>query len=119
MIIVKGHARMPPEEIERLRPGLTRFIEETRRQDGCLSYHYAIDLLEPGLLQVSEVWRDLAAKEAHMEDIGTLLIALEGATVEELAVDAYEATYVETVLGEPAPEAIQAGVTVRPIERPK
>ena len=30
-------------------------------EDGCIDYAYAEDVLEPGLIRVSEVWRDQAA----------------------------------------------------------
>lgn len=47
-------------------------MEASRAEDGCIEYNYAEDLLEPGLIRVSEVWacrENLAAhfKSEHMQ----------------------------------------------------
>lgn len=102
MIIVKGKARFADGEIDRLRPALSAFVEETRASDGCESYHYAIDMIDPDLMHTIESWRDMASKDRHMANLGSLLVALEAAQMECLKVDAYDATFVETVLGDEA-----------------
>ena len=40
-------------------------VTASRAEDGCLEYSYAEDILEPGLIHVSERWRDQAALQAH------------------------------------------------------
>ena len=40
-------------------------IEASCAEGGCLAYSYAEDVLDPGLIRVSELWRDGAALEAH------------------------------------------------------
>ncbi len=64
-VFVVGLLRIPPQNLERARPILRTLIETTRAEDGCLSYAFAEDLLELGLIRVSETWRDDAALAAH------------------------------------------------------
>ncbi len=40
-------------------------IEETRKEEGCLAYDFARDLLDPRIVHVAEVYRDEAAVERH------------------------------------------------------
>lgn len=65
MIIVTGEFRMPVDALSPVLEALDRVIAATRAEDGCLSYAYAFDVLEPGLFRVSETWRDRAALTAH------------------------------------------------------
>ena len=99
MIMVVGQVRFAAGEIERLRTRLNDWIEEARRRDGCLSYHYTVDLSDPDLLHVVEAWRDEAAVEAHMTDMGALMNALSGAQLLSLSVKSYEADYLKTLMG--------------------
>ncbi|NBB16108.1 antibiotic biosynthesis monooxygenase [Caulobacter sp. SLTY] len=67
MVIVMGTVRVDPDAIERLRPAMEAMMAASRAEDGCLTYAYALDLLEPGLVRVSELWTDRAALEAHFK----------------------------------------------------
>ena len=100
MIIVMGTARFAPGEIDRLQGQLAAFVDKVRRRDGCISYSYARDLNDPDLVHVVEQWRDDAAIDAHMSDIGDLMDALGGAKIGELSVKAYAAEYKRTLMGE-------------------
>ena len=64
-ILVSGTIRLAPEKLEEARPAMTAMIEASRAEDGCLAYHYAVDLLDPGLIHVTEVWSDDAALRRH------------------------------------------------------
>lgn len=100
MMIVTGTARFAPGEIDRLQPQLAAFVDKVRQRDGCLSYSYARDLNDPDVLHVVEQWRDEAAIDAHMTDLGDLMDALGGAKMEALSVKAYAAEYRRTLMGE-------------------
>jgi quinol monooxygenase YgiN len=67
MIIVAGTFRMPPENVARALPMAERVVIATRAEDGCITYSYAQDLFDPGLIHVAEQWRDKAALEAHFK----------------------------------------------------
>jgi len=65
MIVVIGTLRMPPEDAARIKPHLEAMIAATRKEEGALYYALAFDPIEPGLVRVSEVFRDAQAFEAH------------------------------------------------------
>ena len=64
MIIVEGTIRVA--DLEAARPHMERMIAASRAEPGCVDYAYAVDLLDPGLVRVSERWTDRAALEAHL-----------------------------------------------------
>jgi quinol monooxygenase YgiN len=65
MIVVEGTIRLPAEQIEAARPAMEKMIRASRAEAGCLDYAYSLDLLEPGLVRVTERWESRAALEAH------------------------------------------------------
>lgn len=64
-VLIGGTFRLPPEAVERFRPHMETMLAKSRAEDGCLTYSYAFDVLEPGLVRVFEAWRDQAALDAH------------------------------------------------------
>ena len=60
-----GTVRLPPANLAAARPAMAAMVEASRAEDGCLTYGYAEDVLEPGLVRVTEVWRDQAAVDFH------------------------------------------------------
>ena len=80
-VAVIGQFRMPPENMAAARPLMAKVMLATRAEDGCIEYNYAEDVLDPGLIRVSEVWdsrEQLAAhlKTAHMATWGEERTAL-------------------------------------------
>ena len=67
MIVVVGQFRFPPERMEAARPVMRRVMEATRAEAGCIEYNYGEDVLDPGLIRVSEVWESRAHLAAHMQ----------------------------------------------------
>ena len=66
MIAVIGQFRMPPANMEAARPLMCVVVEATRAEDGCIEYNYAEDVLDPGLIRVSEVWDSREHLTAHL-----------------------------------------------------
>jgi quinol monooxygenase YgiN len=67
MIIIEGTVRLPPENIEKAREAMTAMVLASRAEDGCIDYAYAVDLLDPGLIRVSERWESRDALNAHFQ----------------------------------------------------
>ena len=67
MIVVVGQFRMPAENMAAARPLMKKVMLATRAEDGCVEYNYAEDVLDPGLIRVSEVWHSRAQLNAHMK----------------------------------------------------
>ena len=93
MIIVVGSFRIPPSMIEVVRPVMEAMITASRAEEGCIEYSYALDVLDEGLVRVSEKWRDREALEAHFR---TAHIAEWRAQVSALAVSERDLTAHET-----------------------
>ena len=64
-VVILGTVRLPPQNLYLARPVMAEMVAKSRAEDGCLEYAYAEDVLEPGLIRVSEVWRDQAALDRH------------------------------------------------------
>ena len=65
MLLIVGTVSFPPDRMAETRPAMERMITASRQEDGCIGYSYAEDVLEPGLIHVSEAWRDEACLAAH------------------------------------------------------
>lgn len=66
MLLVTGTFRIAPDRFTDALPAMAGMIAASRGEDGCLDYSYAADLLEPGLIRVTERWRDQDALDAHL-----------------------------------------------------
>ncbi len=66
-IVVIGQFRLPAERMEKARPMLRKVMEATRAEAGCIEYNYAEDVLDPGLIRVSEIWETRAQLAAHLK----------------------------------------------------
>jgi quinol monooxygenase YgiN len=67
MIIVTGTVRVDPARREAAREIMERMIIASRAEDGCIEYAYSVDVLDPGLIRVHEVWRDREALQVHFK----------------------------------------------------
>lgn len=66
MIIVTGTVRAADAAaFDALKGAMETMLTETRKEDGCIAYMFAIDVLDPAVLVISEAWRDAAALGAH------------------------------------------------------
>lgn len=65
MIFVLGTVRLPVENIDKARAAMEAMVAGSRAEDGCIEYAYSQDLLDPGLIRVTEAWRDRDALRAH------------------------------------------------------
>ncbi len=65
-VAVIGQFRMPAANMEQARPLMRKVMEATRAEDGCIEYNYAEDVLDPGLIRVSEVWQSREQLTAHL-----------------------------------------------------
>ncbi|RUU11707.1 antibiotic biosynthesis monooxygenase [Mesorhizobium sp. USDA-HM6] len=67
MLLIIGTIRVPPDRLADARPTMERMISASRAEPGCLAYSYAQDVLDAGLIHVSEIWSDRAALDAHFK----------------------------------------------------
>lgn len=67
MVAIVGQFRLPAEAMDAARPVMRKVMEATRAEDGCIEYNYAEDVLDPGLIRVSEVWASRDQLSAHLK----------------------------------------------------
>ena len=65
MLLIIGTIRLPASMMAAARPVMARMIAASRAEIGCLDYSYAEDIRDPGLIRVTELWRDQAALDRH------------------------------------------------------
>jgi quinol monooxygenase YgiN len=101
MIVVQGRARVHADDMAALREAAAAMVPATRAEPGCLAYAYSEDLLEPGVIHVTERWRDDAALEAHFQTphMAAFNAVLAKARVLEVKVCAYEAGPERVLMG--------------------
>lgn len=67
MIIVAGTVRVDPAKREAARAIMEKVIVASRAEDGCIDYSYGVDVLDPGLVRVWEVWRNREVLQHHFQ----------------------------------------------------
>jgi quinol monooxygenase YgiN len=67
MLIIIGTFRVKPDQLDDARPIMEKMVLASRKESGCLSYSYAEDISDAGLIRVSEIWTDQQALDWHME----------------------------------------------------
>jgi len=67
MIYVIATITTMPGMANALIAGARDCIDETRREDGCISYNYVQDTENPDLVQVIERWSSREALAAHLK----------------------------------------------------
>lgn len=67
MIIVNGSFRLPAERLEDAIPAMKRVIAASLEERGCLAYSYAVDIVDPSLIRVTEAWADGETLARHFE----------------------------------------------------
>jgi len=65
MLVITGTFRVPPANLDAARPDMAAMIAASRAEDGCLHYSYGEDLLDRGLIHVTEHWASREALAAH------------------------------------------------------
>ena len=66
-VAVIGQFRMPPENMAAARPLMAKVMLATRAEAGCIEYNYAEDVLDPGLIRVSEAWQSREQLADHLK----------------------------------------------------
>ena len=93
MIVVIGQFRLPVERLAEAQDAMARVMVATRAEAGCVLYNYAADLLDPGLIRVSEVWESHAQLTAHLQTphMQTWVEERAGLGLSERSITVYEA----------------------------
>lgn len=66
MLLITGTFRLDADRLDPARAVMARMIAASRAEDGCVEYSYAEDVLDRGLIHVTERWQDEAAFARHV-----------------------------------------------------
>ncbi len=67
MLIVAGEVVVEEGAIDSVRDALRTMEEETRKESGCLTYVFAVDINAPTTMRIFERWESQEALSAHMK----------------------------------------------------
>jgi quinol monooxygenase YgiN len=65
VLILSVYLRVPPDQVDVLRPHMKAVIAASRAEPGCVFYSLAEDMAEPGLIRAFEIYQDDEALQAH------------------------------------------------------
>ena len=102
MTIIQGWLRLAEGEIEKLRSAAATMIHTTRTTEpGCIEYNFAVDLVEPNLIRISERWKDQAALDAHFASahMAAFQKAMAGAKILGISAMAYTGSDERKLMG--------------------
>jgi quinol monooxygenase YgiN len=92
VILVSGFMRVRDGDVDRLSGAIANQSYAALQMDGCEHYCFAVDLLDPNLLWVSERWRDAQAEAIHMvsDHMVEFNIGMRRAKIVEASINAYD-----------------------------
>jgi quinol monooxygenase YgiN len=67
MIIVNAKAKTNSETIEALKNIINTLEIETKKERGCLEYAFSVDINNPNIVRITELWEDLKSLQDHLE----------------------------------------------------
>lgn len=65
MLIVVAAITVEEGAVEKVRDALATMENETRKEPGCQTYAFSVDVNDPTMVRIIERWDDMAALEAH------------------------------------------------------
>ena len=66
-VYLQGHINVPEDRLDQVRQALPAHIALTRAEEGCISFEVAEDVERSGRFNVSEVFANQAAFDAHQD----------------------------------------------------
>lgn len=93
MLMVLGTAKVGDGAIEAAREALETMITASREEEGCVEYAYALDILDPTIMRITDKWVDEAALVFHFQTphMAAFQQALAGLDVTILDVKKFQA----------------------------
>jgi quinol monooxygenase YgiN len=67
MVKVVAKSKVKTNELEKYKDLVKFLIDETRKEEGCVSYDLFQDINNPSILTFIEEWKDEEALKRHME----------------------------------------------------
>jgi len=65
MLIIAGEIIVESSAIDAVRDALRTMETETRNEPGCSTYAFSVDITDPNMMRIFEVWESMDALRAH------------------------------------------------------
>jgi quinol monooxygenase YgiN len=65
MLIIAGEIVVDPGAVDQVREALKTMEDESRKEAGCLTYAFSVDINDPTKVRLTEHWESMAALEEH------------------------------------------------------
>ena len=65
MIFVTGEIVVEEGAVELIKDALDDMEQETRKEPGCLTYAFSVDVNDPSMVRIFERWESMDALKAH------------------------------------------------------
>ncbi len=101
MLVIAGYIRIDPANHEAAVAAASQVMEETHKEEGCISYTFSADLSDEGLFHLFEEWESQEALDAHFRTphMAKFQGAVGGFGVKEMKVQRYEVASVTKLMG--------------------
>jgi len=95
MLIVLAKAQVGKDAMEAATAAIADMVAASNAEAGCIAYAFTQDVLQPGVLHITEKWTDEAALAAHfatphMAAFGAAIAALDFKVIEAVKYHADE-----------------------------
>ena len=67
MLVVAGFVRIDKEHMAGAVLAARKMVAETRKEQGCISYSFAMDVLDDSIIRIFEEWESAEALQAHFQ----------------------------------------------------
>jgi quinol monooxygenase YgiN len=67
-VVVAGYIKVVRKDREAFVEVLQAYVPRVRKKDGCIAYTFAVDVVDPNVVRMSEAWRDRQSLETHLVD---------------------------------------------------
>jgi quinol monooxygenase YgiN len=96
MIVINARIEADPDTIGALNEAIRQMEQASRAEAGCEDYTFSVELNDPGVLRITERWRDMAALAAHFATphMAAFRAAMQAHPPQSVTAHCYEATEV-------------------------
>ena len=67
MIVVNARFETDEATIDAMKAAIAKMEQASQAEEGCQDYTFSVELNDPTVMRITELWDDMAALEAHFQ----------------------------------------------------